>query len=100
MKKKIVGFFLLLILSTQVLPLQQMGNSFFSNLPVEEIPHGLELDKDEIKKADAKNDFITLSADKIQSTYLTAASLYRLASVVMPVNHSSAIEVPPPNFFL
>ncbi len=100
MKKNIITFFLLLILSTQVLPIQQMGNIFFSELLSEEIPHNSDLEKDGIKKTTLKNDFLSNPLDADLNFYADSQFLYLLTSDVIPKNHSATIDVPPPNCFL
>jgi len=100
MKKKLITFFLLLILSTQVLPIQQIGSIFFSNLFTEEIPHNSDLEKDDIKKAALKNDFLSHPTDAVLNDCSDAQFLYLVSSDIIPKNHSAAIDVPPPNCFL
>jgi hypothetical protein len=97
MKKKICTYFLLLVLTIQILPIQQMGSLLFSNQFTEEIPHSLDIEKDGIKKADLKSDFLFTPSFSLGSM-LTDHSFQHLYFVDdIPQNHTGDIHVPPPN---
>lgn len=97
MRKKIVTLFLLLVLSIQMLPVQQMGNALFSNQFTEEIPHSLDTDRDLSKKSNGQNDYVTpgVLAINTVSTYLSFQHHYIADNI--PQNFTGEVDVPPPN---
>jgi hypothetical protein len=96
MRKKLCTSFLLLVLSIQILPVQQMGNLLFSNTFTEEIPHSADLDKDFTKK-EFKSDYLSTPSLSIASAYIDFVFGHRFIADAIPQNHSGDIHVPPPN---
>lgn len=97
MAKKLINIFLILVLSVQVLPIQQMGRALFSNMFTEEIPHSLDVEKDFCKKIQGKSEFIDW-VNELQLNYtIIVCSLPVLQDATIPHNHSIEILVPPPN---
>ena len=97
MVKRLINIFLILVLSVQMLPIQQMGRALFSNMFTEEIPHSLDVEKDFCKKMQGKSEFI----DWVNEPIINYSIVVRLQPVfndaVIPHNHSIEILVPPPN---
>ncbi len=97
MKKKCGTLFLLLVLSIQALPIQQMGSLLFSNQFTEEIPHAMDVEKDSIKKADLKSDFLTPPSLTLISHFIECDFEHLYFATAIPQNHTDDIHVPPPN---
>jgi hypothetical protein len=97
MAKKLINIFLILVLSVQMLPVQQMGRALFNNFFNEEIPHSMDFEKDCCKKMQGKSEFIDWTSNPV----LVAGSIEMVQSsfedASMPHNHSNEILVPPPN---
>lgn len=94
--KKIIAFFCLITLSTQMLPVKEIGAVLFGNQINEEIPHSMDVGKDSPCKFLIKGDsFINQIAANLFlsgniSEYVHFASL-------LPHNHAAEIHTPPPN---
>ncbi len=97
MAKRLINIFLILVLSVQVLPVQQMGRALFSNLFNEEIPHSVDLEKDCCKKMQGKSEFIDWAAGPVLIATSIELRLPILDDAAIPHNHSNEILVPPPN---
>ena len=97
MRKKLCTFFLLLVLSVQILPVQQMGNALFSNQFTEEIPHSLDIDKSFAKKSTFTSDYLSTLPLAISSVYIDFSFEHHFMSDAIPQNHTGDIHVPPPN---
>lgn len=97
MRKKFCTFFLLLVLSVQILPIQQMGNALFSNQFAEEIPHSLDVDKSFAKKSTFTSDYLSTLPLAISSVYIDFSFEHHFMSDAIPQNHTGDIHVPPPN---
>jgi hypothetical protein len=97
MTKRIINIFLILVLSVQILPVQQMGKMLYSNQFTEEIPHSLDHNPENAKQSESKSDFI--STPEVAITYVNGSfNLIRpITSDVIPQNHTNEIHVPPPN---
>lgn len=97
MRKKRCTLFLLLVLSVQMLPIQQMGNALFSNRFTEEIPHSFDVEKDFSKKATLTSDYLSTPSLAIGSAYIDFSSQHHFMADAIPQNHAGDIHVPPPN---
>src|ERR1700741_3973935 len=97
MKKKFCTLFLLLVLSIQILPIQQLGGLLFSNQFTEEIPHSIDLEKDCCKKALLKSDFLSTPSLSVLSVYIDFSFRHPHFADAIPQNHTGDIHVPPPN---
>lgn len=97
MVKRIINIFLVLILSVQILPIQQMGKLLFTNTFTEEIPHSLDTGPEQAKQNESKSDFIYMP--EISHLRLIDISTLKrpVVSVAIPQNHTTEIHVPPPN---
>ncbi|WP_026768553.1 hypothetical protein [Asinibacterium sp. OR53] len=96
MGKKIINIFLVLVLSVQMLPVQQMGRMLFSNQFNEEIPHSVDAAKSIMKKADS--DFVTPPVVCIQASIIYLHKLQPAEADAIPLNYATDILVPPPNY--
>jgi len=96
MRKKICTYFLLLVLTIQILPVQQMGSMLFSNQFNEEIPHSYETDHGPLGKALLKSDFLS-TQDLILRSALIVSPKHLHTADAIPQNHTGDIHVPPPN---
>lgn len=97
MSKRIINIFLILVLSVQILPVQQMGKMLYCNQFTEEIPHSLDHTPESAKQSESKSDFI--STPEVAMIHVNGSSnLVRpITSDVIPQNHTNEIHVPPPN---
>ena len=98
-KLKIISFFLCLLLTLQVLPIAQIGNTISKNQWTEELPHNTE----EPGKADLAANFnhpflppVDHSAPLAVFSE-TKALAYIHFSDQIPSNHSTEVVTPPPD---
>lgn len=98
MGKRIINIFLVLVLSVQMLPIQQMGKLLFSSTFTEEIPHSIDGAKAEVKKAEGKTDFITTPVFSLNSSVIYLCHPQPILADAIPQNHTADILVPPPNY--
>lgn len=99
MKLKIISFFLVLLMTLQMLPIRQIGKVLASNQWNEELPHHMdETAKDVLVKFNhpffPPVDFTTSSS----SANDVKALAYIHHSEQIPSNHSTEIVSPPPDF--
>jgi hypothetical protein len=97
MGKKIINIFLVLVLSVQMLPVQQMGRMLFSNQFNKEIPHSVDAAKSIMKKADGKSDFVTPPVVCIYASIIYLHKPQPAEADAIPLNYATDILVPPPN---
>lgn len=97
MTRKITTLFLLLVLSIQMMPIQQMGNALFCNQFTEEIPHSLDADRDFSKKTTCHSDYLSTGPLAIELTGRDIIFQHRDSIDPIPENHTRDIDVPPPN---
>lgn len=97
MTKRIINIFLILVLSVQILPVQQMGKMLYSNQFTEEIPHSLDHTPESVKQSESKSDFI--STPEVAFLYVKGSSnlIRPITCDIIPQNHTNEIHVPPPN---
>ena len=99
-KLKIISFFLISLLTLQVLPLRQIGNMLSQNQWTEELPHNV---SDDDCKPDLCNHLhhpylppagyaavVTSSSDSKTIAYIHFSDQ-------IPSNHSAEIVIPPPD---
>lgn len=92
--KKIVALICLIVLSVQVLPVQQIGSLLGSNTINEELPHNFSTEKaDDLKFENASCDISALL--HISSETQSEAYIHFASSI--PDNHQGEIQTPPPN---
>ena len=86
----------MVLLATQALPIKEVGRMLFKNqIQEEEIAHGSGVCK---AKAEIKSDFVyDVSFDCSIQQYKVLSAKYITRSVQLPHNHSSEVQVPPPN---
>jgi hypothetical protein len=99
LKLKIISFFLCLLLTLQMLPIQQIGRMISSNQWTEELPHTT---GDDDGKADDSTAFhkIFIAPGNITGPSLSAetkALAYIHFSAQIPSNHSTDVVSPPPD---
>ncbi len=98
MLKKIITLFCLLILSTQMLPVEQIGAMLFSNQLQEEIPHCLDIDKEaKGKLCTLKDDLLFPSLATLSIYFKANNQAYFHFTVSLPSCHAGEIPTPPPN---
>jgi len=97
MTKRIINIFLILVLSVQILPVQQMGKMLYCNQFTEEIPHSLDHTPENAKQSESKSDFI--STPELAILYVKGSSnlIRPITCDIIPQNHTNEIHVPPPN---
>lgn len=96
MKKQFYTVFLLMVMTIQVLPIQQMGSLLFSYRFTEEIPHAAPIEKGNFQKAFLRSDYFSTSFEGV-SSYIHANTRPLFFDDAIPPNHTSDILVPPPN---
>ncbi|SJZ67496.1 hypothetical protein SAMN04488132_103425 [Sediminibacterium ginsengisoli] len=96
MSKKIINIFLVLVLSIQMLPIQQMGKMLFSSQFTEEIPHSMDA-KECMGKAEGKSDFISTPTVTLTASIVYISAQRPVVAEPIPLNHTEDIHVPPPN---
>jgi len=97
MAKRIINIFLILVLSVQILPVQQMGKMLYCNQFTEEIPHSLDHTPENAKQSESKSDFISTPEVAFLSINSFSHFVRPIVSDVIPQNHTNEIHVPPPN---
>lgn len=97
MRKKICTYFLLLVLTIQILPIQQMGSLLFSNQFTEELAHSVEIEKNFLKQGAVKSDYLSAASFTLASLFINSSSQYLHFADAIPQNHADDIHVPPPN---
>ena len=97
MLKKFSTFLLILVLTIQILPIQQMGSILFSNQLAEEIPHSIDIDTDFAKKGEFKSDYLSTPSFTICSSFIDFRINHHTPAEEIPQNYTSDIHVPPPN---
>jgi hypothetical protein len=97
MRRDLYSIFLLFLLASQMLPVQQIGNALFSNRITEEIPHSIEDDSGFSKKSDLKSVYLSSPSFSLYSFCCSSSFLHHTSSDIIPQNHAYDIHVPPPN---
>ncbi|MFZ9262076.1 MAG: hypothetical protein ACO3AW_03555 [Chitinophagaceae bacterium] len=90
MKKRILAYFLLTIISFQILPIKEVGKIFYGNQMIEEICQDIDADdkSSEVNEDFKKNDlFISKHAHLFLSFHIA-----RLSSISNDVNYSSRLS--------
>jgi hypothetical protein len=94
--KKIIALICLVTLSTQMLPVKEIGAVLFGNQLNEEIPHSLDIGKDTPCKLLLKNDYLLNSFAENDLGSGNISEYVHFASL-LPHNHACEIHTPPPN---
>lgn len=95
--KNVIAIFCLLVLSTQMLPVKQLGALLSSNTVNEELPHALDDGKDTGKIDLAKDNIIPPSQMALPGLIANINREYIHFSVSLPKHHAGDIQTPPPN---
>jgi len=85
-----------MVMTIQILPIQQMGGLLFNNQFTEEVPHSVPVEKGNFQKAFLRSDYISTTFESISSC-INANSPHHYFDDAIPLNHTSDILVPPPN---
>jgi hypothetical protein len=95
-KIKLISFFLVLVLSLQVVPIASIGRMLSTNQSTEELPQAT---TDGTGVDDVKlNSFLLPEQHQLASSFDSHISLLRIhISTGIPPNHSSDILSPPPD---
>jgi len=96
MKKQFCTVFLLMVMTIQILPIQQLGSLLFNNQFTEEVPHSVPIEKGNFQKAFLRSDYISTIFESI-SSHISATSPHHYLDDAIPPNHTGDILVPPPN---
>ena len=94
--KKVIALICLIVLSTQVIPLQQIGSMLFNNQITEEIAHGSDCGKKMNGEKEVHNFFpvvFNTNARELAST--NNQSIYSRSRLVKL--HIAEVPTPPPN---
>jgi hypothetical protein len=97
LKLKVISFFLCLLLTMQMLPVQQIGRMLSSNQWTEELPHSTD---DGSGKEDLSLQKLFLPPSSLTGTSIrveTKALAYIHFSSQIPSNHSTDVVSPPPD---
>lgn len=100
MKLKIISFFLMLLVTVQMLPVEKIGNMLSKNQWTEELPHNT---CDDTGKADVPADFNHPYLSPLgYSSFVSATSDTRALAYIhfsdqIPSNHSTEVVIPPPD---
>jgi hypothetical protein len=97
MRKKLITYFLLLVMGIQILPVQQIGGMLFNNQFTEECPHSLDIDKEGYHKAGHKSMFLDTQSFILITALSELSFRYIHFADAIPLNHGADILVPPPN---
>jgi hypothetical protein len=100
LKLKIISFFLLLLLTLQVLPLKQIGKMLGSNQWTEELPHDFADEEGKAPIVNFNHPFLPPSEYAQSPTVFAEAKAmaYIHLSDQIPCNHSTEVVTPPPDF--
>src|SRR6476469_3813310 len=94
--KRIISFFLAVILACTVLPVKQVGSLLAGNQMQEEIPHSID-GKISFGKETGKTDlFYNDIADLLNASLLSSTVFFPI-SVSLPDHFVGEIQTPPPN---
>lgn len=94
--KKVIALICLIVLSTQVIPVRQIGAMLFNNQLTEEIAHGSDCGKKGNSEKEVHNFFPTVSNISIKELAVTNnQSIYSRSSLVNL--HIAEVPTPPPN---
>jgi hypothetical protein len=94
--KKIIAVICLMVLSTQVIPLRQIGAMLFSNQLTEELAHGADCVKKPCEEKELHTYFP--SAFDLQPQTLSGINNHSMYAHVRLVNlHVAEVPTPPPN---
>ncbi|MFT4153016.1 hypothetical protein [Parafilimonas sp.] len=94
--KKIIAVICLTVLTTQVIPLRQIGAMLFNNQITEEIAHGSDYGKKPLEEKEVHTWFPSLFASQTQTLAGTNNhSIYAHAPLVQL--HIAEVPTPPPN---
>lgn len=94
--KKIIAFICLIVLSTQVIPLQQIGAMLFNNQITEEIAHNSDCGKRPIEEKESHTYFpgvFNTQAQKLSGT--NNHSIFAQSPLIKL--HVAEVPTPPPN---
>jgi hypothetical protein len=98
LKLRVISFFLILLISVQMLPLRQIGKVLASNQWTEELPHDVdETGKDTLVKFN--HTFVPGGPSTCSGSFAfeTKVLAYIHLSEQIPSNHSTEIVSPPPD---
>ncbi len=95
-KLRIISFFLVLVMSVQMLPLLQIGCALSSNQWTEELPHNCE--RSSKGNVSFNNTFLPPDQHMLVSNFCDASTFIFLhISEHIPSNHSVDVVSPPPD---
>ncbi len=96
--KQAITFFCLLVLTIQLLPVQQLGRQLFNSQFTEELPHDADDAMKDVKgKLPFKTDFLIAGDSAAFSFIQTAGSQYIHFAISLPSFHTKDVHTPPPN---
>ncbi len=93
--KKIIAVICLTVLSTQVIPLRQIGAILFNNQLTEEIAHGSDFGKKFSEEKELHTNYPFLSVQVKILSDISNHSMYAHARLVK--QHVADVPTPPPN---
>lgn len=93
--KKLIAIICLIVLSIQVLPVEQIGTLLGSNSVNEELPHNFSTEKSADLKFESTGYDVSLSSQVVAENNALA---YIHFTSSIPDNHQGEIHTPPPNF--
>ena len=95
--KKLISFFLLMVLSLQILPLQKVIASFVSNPLAEEIPHSMNPGKEKFGPDEVYPSFLSFMGEGSLMPFQSAALTNFHFEESLIQRHADDILSPPPN---
>ena len=98
--KKLVAIICLMVLCTQVLPVQQMGALLFGNQLNEETNQHSDSGKEDVSKHEIKSDYCVSHVYHNENILSAVIAEYLHCESLLPLNHSAEIHTPPPNILL
>ncbi len=98
MRNKSITYFLLFVMTIQVLPVMEMGKALYNSSFTEELAHDVELEKEVSGKENFKQvEFVSIATPFMHFNIELQTAQYIQYATVIPHNHGADIHVPPPN---
>ncbi len=97
MKKKLVNLFLIAVLLTQVLPIQQIGQALFNNQFTEEVSTDIDTAPEGIKKISSTSEYLSFSSISAIKFFKLLRNYNSTFFTKKPTQIVAEVLVPPPN---
>ena len=98
-KKKIIGVFLILLFSFQLVPVLQVGSFLYQGQMTEELPHSDTGTGGKMLSGDCKQLLSGHEYDGLEEAILSIDHSFSLLAEAFNTRHADDIQTPPPNHF-